>query len=226
MNAVVFVLEVGILRLRKSHWAKKTERNYGRLIFMKEPQQLKGRWREWFGNDNPIYAEFGTGKGNFITTKAKLFPDINFIGVDVQEGVIYYAAEKALAQGVNNLTLVRFDLNIVLDVFAENELDKIYLNFSDPWPKDKHAKRRLTYRGFLEKYQIILKSGGKIEFKTDNRDLFDFSLIEFKEFGIEPINVTYDLHNSGMEGNVMTEYEEKFSFRNQPIHRFEGIVVK
>ncbi len=186
-----------------------------------EPEKYKGRWKELFGNDNPVYIEVGMGKGKFITEMAQLHPEINFIGIEKYSSVLIRAIEKRKELEINNLMFIRMDAENIEDVFEKNEVAGIYLNFSDPWPKDRHAKRRLTSRQFLARYDKILAGDGVIEFKTDNRDLFDFSLEEAPEAGWEIIASTYDLHADERmsEGNVMTEYEEKFSSKGNPIHK-------
>lgn len=186
-----------------------------------EPEKYKGRWKELFGNDNPVYIEVGMGKGKFITEMAQLHPEINFIGIEKYSSVLIRAIEKRKELEINNLMFIRMDAENIEDVFEKNEVAGIYLNFSDPWPKDRHAKRRLTSRQFLARYDKILAGDGVIEFKTDNRDLFDLSLEEAPEAGWEIIASTYDLHadEKMSEGNVMTEYEEKFSSKGNPIHK-------
>lgn len=184
-----------------------------------EPEGMKGTWKDVFGNDNPVHIEIGMGKGRFISTLAQLTPDINYIGIEKYSSVLLRAVEKQDELQLSNLRFIRMDAENIGDVFAEGEVDKIYLNFSDPWPKDRHAKRRLTSRQFLGRYDGILKADGKVEFKTDNKDLFDFSLEEVKEAGWILEAYTYDLHHEAAmnEGNVMTEYEQKFSEMGNPI---------
>lgn len=186
-----------------------------------EPEKYKGRWKELFGNDNPVYIEVGMGKGKFITGMAQIHPEINFIGIEKYSSVLIRAIEKRKELEINNLMFIRMDAENIEDVFEKNEVAGIYLNFSDPWPKDRHAKRRLTSRQFLARYDKILAGDGVIEFKTDNRGLFDFSLEEAPEAGWEIIASTYDLHadEKMSEGNIMTEYEEKFSSKGNPIHK-------
>lgn len=185
-----------------------------------EPKENKGKWREIFGNDNPLHIEIGMGKGKFITELALKNPDINYIGIEKFSSVLIRAVEKMNELELKNLLFIRMDAEEIVDVFEKGEVDKIYLNFSDPWPKDRHAKRRLTSRQFLARYDVILDKDGDINFKTDNRSLFDFSVEEIKEANWEITGLTYDLHNSEMnEGNIMTEYEEKFSAKGNPIHK-------
>ena len=188
---------------------------------LNNPELLKGKWREeYFKNNNPIYVEIGTGKGRFITTLAQNNPDINYVGIEKYSSVLIRALEKQQELQLSNLIFIRMDAENVKDIFEKEEIDKIYLNFSDPWPKDRHAKRRLTSRQFLARYDEFLKKEGTVEFKTDNRDLFDFSVEETKEAGWNIQRITYDLHNSDMnEGNVMTEYEIRFSSEGTPINK-------
>ena len=160
------------------------------------------------------------GKGRFITDLAKANPHINYIGIEKYSSVLIRALEKRQEIELDNLLFIRMDAEDICDVFAPDEVDKIYLNFSDPWPKDRHAKRRLTSKEFFARYNNILKADGVVEFKTDNRPLFDFSLEQVPEAGWNIVTHTFDLHNSPMnEGNIMTEYEEKFSSMGNPIHK-------
>ena len=187
------------------------------------PGDHKGCWaREVFNNSNPVYTEIGMGKGQFINRLAQLHPDINYIGIEKYSSVLIRAIEKAVRSDLPNLRFIRMDAEYIEDVFAPEEIEKIYLNFSDPWPKDRHAKRRLTSGRFLERFAHILKQGGVIEFKTDNRELFDYSVEEAPAAGWEIQSLTYDLHNDPemCEGNIMTEYEEKFSKQGNPICKF------
>lgn len=211
------------MRLRNIPGAKDAieESNY----VVHNVQEKKGKWREVFGNDNPISIEVGMGKGRFIMDMAKRNPLVNFVGIEMYDSVLLRALQKMEEreeQGTRpkNLFFIRMDARELPLVFDEGEVEKIYLNFSDPWPKDRHAKRRLTYRDFWNRYSQILKPEGQVIFKTDNRPLFDFSLEEVTAAGWILDNVTYDLHHSSYaEGNVMTEYEAKFSALGHPIHR-------
>ena len=184
-----------------------------------EPEGMKGTWSEVFNNDNPVRIEIGMGKGRFVSTLAQLNPDINYVGIEKYSSVLLRAVEKQDELNLPNLRFIRMAAEAITEVFDRGEVDRIYLNFSDPWPKDRHAKRRLTSRQFFERYNIILKKDGQVEFKTDNRPLFDFSVEEVKEAGWQLRAVTYDLHNDAKlcEGNVMTEYEERFSAAGNPI---------
>ncbi len=184
--------------------------------------QCPGRWAEMFGNGNPIHIEIGMGKGKFIHTMAKEHPHINYAGIEKYSSVLIRAVRKMEREELGNLKLLRMDAEHITEVFGAGEVDRIYLNFSDPWPKDRHAKRRLPSRQFLARFRQILKPEGSLEFKTDNRELFDFALEELEPAGWEADEVTYDLHSDArlMEGNVMTEYEEKFSCLGQPICKY------
>lgn len=190
-------------------------------LAVNEPTELKGRWKEEFGNENPIRIEIGMGKGKFITTLAQQNPDINYIGIEKYSSVLIRAVEKCEELEVPNLRFIRMEAEYICDVFEDGEIDRIYLNFSDPWPKERHAKRRLTSPQFLASYNIILNQDGVVCFKTDNRKLFDYSVETIEESELWNLkDVTYDLHNSTLaKNNVMTEYEEKFSSKGMPIHR-------
>lgn len=189
-----------------------------------EPAQKKGHWNDVFKNNHPIHIEVGMGKGRFLMDLASQNPNINYIGFEMYDSVLLRALQKMEERTENgtalpNVFFVRMDARELPLIFDTNEVDKIYLNFSDPWPKERHAKRRLTSRQFLERYDAILKPEGVIEFKTDNRPLFDFSLEEINESKWHLVEWTYDLHhNEKMNvGNIMTEYEEKFSSEGNPI---------
>lgn len=184
--------------------------------------EKKGHWNEVFGNSLPIYIEVGMGKGQFITRMASMHPDRNFIGIEKYSSVLIRALEKrGQMADLHNLYFLRMEAEDLPQVFAPGEAAGIYLNFSDPWPKDRHAKRRLPSKEFLARYDQILAPEGRIEFKTDNRDLFKFSLEQAEEAGWTVEQLTWDLHHDPamMEGNVMTEYEERFSAKGNPIHK-------
>ena len=184
--------------------------------------QVAGTWHTLFGNNNPIHIEIGMGKGKFIHTMAKLHPDINYVGIEKYSSVLLRAIQKMEEEELPNLKFLRMDAEDIATVFAPGEVDRIYLNVSDPWPKDRHARRRLPSREFLARYDVILKKEGRIAFKTDNRDLFDFAVEELEPAGWKAEVITYDLHGDEklMEGNVMTEYEEKFSAMGNPICKY------
>lgn len=191
--------------------------------FIANPEVNKGKWKEVFGNDNPIYVEFGGGKGKFSTGMSTLNPNVNFIMVDMVPEVVLKAVEKAKNQKLLNFRLILVDINTIETVFEENEIDRIYLNFSDPWPKKRHYKRRLTYKSFLDKYELILKDQSWIHFKTDNRGLFQYSLNSFAENDMIMKNISLNLHEEELDfENVTTEYEEKFSKQGMPIYRVES----
>lgn len=185
-------------------------------------EQCPGKWKEIFGNVNPIHIEIGMGKGRFIHTMAKGHPDVNYVGIEKYSSVLLRATQKMKAEELPNLKFIRMDAEYIARVFGAGEVERIYLNFSDPWPKDRHARRRLPSREFLARYDIILRKGGRLEFKTDNRELFDFAVAEIEPAGWQADVVTYDLHSDGelMAGNVMTEYEEKFSAMGNPICKY------
>ena len=188
------------MRLRRKPWIEESIKQYTSILFLEEPKDLKGKWSTQFAHpEKPIHVEFGTGKGQFISGMADIHRDVNYIGMEVQEGVIYYAAKKVAEKEppLDNVRLILGDVSEILDIFAPGEVEVIYLNFSDPWPKKRHAKRRLTYRDFLKRYALILKEDGVLLAKT------------------------YDLHNDPTlsRGNVMTEYEEKFSRKGNPVCR-------
>lgn len=190
---------------------------------IKDPEKKKGLWKkEVFGNDNEIHIEIGMGKGRFLMDLAALNPDINYVGIEKYSSVLLRAIQKQEQLLLPNVKFIRMEAENITDVFAPSEVGKIYLNFSDPWPKDRHAKRRLPSREFLGRYDKILKKDGVVEFKTDNKDLFQFALDEVEPAGWNLDAVTYDLHHDETmnEGNVMTEYEEKFSSIGNPIYKY------
>ena len=184
--------------------------------------ERKGKVREYFSNDKPIRIEIGMGKGQFIYELARLNPDINYVGIEKYSSVLLRAIQKMEEEPLDNLIFIRMDAEDITDVFDKDEVDRIYLNFSDPWPKDRHAKRRLESRQFLARYKEILKSKGLIEFKTDNNDLFEFALEEINEEDWILVASTRDLHADAKlnEGNIMTEYEAKFSAAGNPINKY------
>jgi tRNA (guanine-N7-)-methyltransferase len=230
------------MRLRRKPWVDAALEEYRDIVVIKEipfgkvlkpgedglseyaknaNHKMRGCWHEVFGRKAPLHVELGTGKGTFISELAERNPEVNFIGIEAQQDVLFYAAQKVREKGLTNVRLLVFDINHVLDIFAEGEINRLYINFCDPWPKARHARRRLTHANFLAKYRTLLVNGGEIFFKTDNRPLFDFSLEQFAECNLKMDNVTFDLHNSDYQGNVMTEYETKFSGMGTPINRCE-----
>ena len=187
-----------------------------------EPEKYKGNWKQLFGNDYPVRIEIGMGKGRFIMDLARKNPEINYLGIEKYSSVLLRGIQKMELDPMPNLYFIRMEAEEIVDVFGRGEIDRIYLNFSDPWPKDRHAKRRLPSREFLSRYNEILKKDGIIEFKTDNHDLFQFALDELEPAGWHLEQMTEDLHHNAemMVGNVMTEYEEKFSAMGNPIYKY------
>ena len=184
-----------------------------------DPTGFRGCWAaEAFGNHAPVHIEIGMGKGRFITELAQRNPSINYIGIEKYSSVLVRAVQKQEQLQLSNLRFIRMDAEDIETVFAPGEVGRIYLNFSDPWPKDRHAKRRLTSTRFITRYRNIANKGAAVEFKTDNRPLFDFSVESAAEAGCETLYLTYDLHSEPEAAdNIMTEYEEKFSAAGNPI---------
>lgn len=182
----------------------------------------KDKWKEAFGNDHPIHIEIGMGKGRFLMDMAKKYPDINYVGIEKYSSVLLRAIQKQEEEMLPNVLFIRMEAENITEVFGKGEVDQIYLNFSDPWPKDRHAKRRLPSREFLKRFDEILKPDGTVEFKTDNQELFAFALEEVEPAGWHLDAVTHDLHKDSVmnEGNVMTEYEERFSSMGNPICKY------
>ncbi|RBP93807.1 tRNA (guanine-N7-)-methyltransferase [Cytobacillus firmus] len=208
------------MRQRNKPWAKDKLAEYPQYV-ISEPEKYKGKWKEAFDKDQPLHIEIGTGKGRFITGMAKANPETNYIGIELADSVIVTALDRIIEDELPNVKLLNVNANDLRDYFEKGEVNRVYLNFSDPWPKKRHAKRRLTYRSFLEIYENILGDKGEIHFKTDNQGLFESSLMSFSEYGMLLTFVSLDLHNSDYEGNIMTEYEEKFSSRGSRIFRCE-----
>lgn len=213
------------MRMRKKAWAPERLQELTSKILV-DPTIYKGQWKQYFQNNNPLHVEVGTGKGRFISTLASQNPDINFIGVEYVLDIIYYAAQKVTDLQLGNVSLACFDVNNITDIFNEAEIDRLYINFCDPWPKKRHAKRRLTHLDFLARYKQILVQGGEIHFKTDNEQLFEFSLNQIatdRDFQMK--NISLDFHTGNPIGNVMTEYEEKFSSIGMKIFRCEAVYL-
>ncbi|MFZ7333490.1 tRNA (guanosine(46)-N7)-methyltransferase TrmB [Streptococcus pluranimalium] len=209
------------MRVRKRKGAEDYLENHPQYVIL-NPEDAKGKWHQVFGNDNPIHIEVGSGKGAFITGMALQNPNINYIGIDIQVSVLSYALDKVIESQAPNVRLLRVDGSSLTNYFEDGEVALMYLNFSDPWPKTRHEKRRLTYKTFLDTYQQILPEHGEIHFKTDNRGLFEYSLASFSQYGMILKQVWLDLHASNYESNVMTEYEQKFSEKGQVIYRVEA----
>jgi len=210
------------MRLRNKPWAHDKIKEYPDLL-ISSPENFRGKWKkEIFKNDNPIYIEIGMGKGTFINGMAQQHPDINFIGIEKYTSVIVCALELTVEYNLPNVRLLNIDAQTLPAIFESGEISQIYLNFSDPWPKNRHEKRRLTHESFLSMYESILEKGGEVHQKTDNQGLFEFSLESFSGYGLLLKNISLDLHKSDMKGNVMTEYEEKFSKKGNRIYRCEA----
>lgn len=189
---------------------------------VQDPKIRKGNWKGLFGNQHPVHIEIGMGKGRFLMDMAKIHPEINYIGIEKYSSVLIRGIQKMESEELPNLYFIRTDAEEITEIFGKEEIDRIYLNFSDPWPKDRHAKRRLPSHEFLDRYRQILSKDGRLEFKTDNQDLFSFALQQLEPAGWKIEQMTYDLHHDKamMEGNVMTEYEERFSMKGNPICKY------
>ena len=185
--------------------------------YIDNPSEYKGKYNKLFGNNNPIHLEIGMGKGDFIIGMAKKYPDINFIGMEKFDSVLVKATKKLEGTLLPNLKLLWFDADKVDEVF-DKEIDTLYLNFSDPWPKKKHAKRRLTHESFLKKYDNIFKKGKNIIMKTDNRKLFEYSVKSMTDYGYKIEDISLDLHSDEVD-IVETEYEKKFVAKGNVIYK-------
>lgn len=210
------------MRLRNNPDALDILQAHSDLCFV-NPKDMAGKWHDVFGNDHPIFIEIGMGKGDFILENARRYPDINFIGIEKYTTVCAIALNKGIEEHLPNLRYMKEDATVLPAVFAPGEVAQIFLNFSDPWPKKRHAKRRLTYPTFLDIYKILLKEEGHLVLKTDNRGLFEYSLASFANYGLYFNDICLDLHHSeGYEDNIETEYERKFAPRG-PIYRADVI---
>ena len=208
------------MRLRNIPGAKEAVMESAFVV--QRPQEKKGGWAQVYPQTGPIHIEVGMGKGQFLMELARRNPQVNYLGIEMYDSVLLRALQRmAEIDELPNLLFMREDARLLPEIFRKGEVEKIYLNFSDPWPKARHAKRRLTSREFLNRYERILVPEGVVEFKTDNRGLFEFSLEEIREAGWRLLACTYDLHNDAKmcEGNVMTEYEEKFYSLGNPIYK-------
>lgn len=219
------------MRLRGRKGIRENLEQQPELVVL-EPGEYKGKWADLFGNDRPIHVEFGMGKGQFISQMSFRNPDINYIGFDMYDELVRRASDKARnawsereVDTPPNLKLALANIETIENVFEEGEIERVYLNFSDPWPKSRHARRRLTHPRFLTKYRYILNSNGQIHFKTDSETLFEFSLNSFADSGLQMTNISLNLHRDGInEEHVMTEYEQKFMGKGMNIHRVEVII--
>lgn len=207
------------MRVKHKKWAEPLMEVHPEKMVL-DGETLKGHWQERFEKPQLIQLEVGMGKGQFIIGMAKAHPEINFIGLEIESTVAAIALKKALPEELPNLQLIRANGAGLETFFEDHSIDRIYLNFSDPWPKTRHEKRRLTYKSFLANYERVLKPNGKIELKTDNQGFFEYSLTSFNNYGLVFDGVWLDLHHSDEnEGNVETEYEQKFSELGQPIYK-------
>ncbi len=210
------------MRRRKKPGSDEKLLNHKELVF-RHPEELKGKWTDLFKNTNDIHVELGTGRGQFITTLAEENQNINYIGIEIKEEVLLRAVEKAKHKNLRNIVFLWYDVNRIDEIFEKSEISRIYINFCDPWPKQRWTKRRLTHRGFLQKYKNMLKQEGDINFKTDNGPLFEFSLNELSLLDFKLQNITFDLHKNAEEKVVTTEYEDKFIALGMKIFRCEAL---
>ena len=209
------------MRLRKVKNALEKIQEFPNIVIQNATSN-KGKWNEVFKNNNPIYLEIGMGKGKFIIENARRNPDINYIGLELQESVLVRALEKLIEEPLDNLVLLHEDAFELNNIFEDGEIDKIFLTFSDPWPKSRHAKRRLTCSNILNSYRKALKIDGSLEFKTDNRKLFEYSILEFIKNGLEFKELSLNLHED-KEDIITTEYEDKFVAKGNVIYFVEVI---
>jgi tRNA (guanine-N7-)-methyltransferase len=208
------------MRLRNKPWAKEKIEQYPQYV-VSSPEKNKGKWGMVFEKDQPLHIEIGTGKGRFVTDMARANPTINYLGLELQESVIISALERLIEADLPNVKLLHVNAVNITQYFSKGDVSRVYLNFSDPWPKTRHEKRRLTYKSFLQLYEDILPNQGEIHFKTDNQGLFEYSLMSFSGYGLLLKFISLNLHQSDFEGNIMTEYEEKFSEKGNRIYRCE-----
>lgn len=207
------------MRVKHKKWADPLMAEHPELL-VDDATKLKGKWQSRFPKNQPLHLEVGMGKGQFIIGMAKAHPEINFIGLEIQRTVAAIALKKALPEKLPNLQLICGEGEQLTEYFEPGEIDKLYLDFSDPWPKKRHAKRRLTYHTFLSEYQLILQNQGQVELKTDNMGFFEFSVVSMNNFGMKFAGIWLDLHNSDEnDQNVETEYEHKFASKGQPIYK-------
>lgn len=209
------------MRRRKKKGADEKLLSYKDYVVV-NPENFKGKWHEKFENNRPIYLELGMGRGKFLTTLAENNPEINFIGIETKEEVLLRAVEKANEKELKNILFLWADVNKIEEYFKEKEINNVFVNFCDPWPKKRWAKRRLTHERFLEMYKRILVNFGEVHFKTDNEKLFEFALNEFSKGDFKLQNISFDLSASDFEENVTTEYEEKFLSQGLKIFRCEA----
>lgn len=212
------------MRMRNKPWAEDFLLEHEDIVSI--DLSRKGNIQSWFDKVQPIHIEVGSGMGRFITEMAKANPGINYIGIERDKNVMIRIVEKAIEQNINNLRLLTIDAEHLTELFIPGEIDRIYLNFSDPWPKTRHAKRRLTHANFLKVYEAILQEDGEIHFKTDNQGLFEFSIESMSQYGMFLKNINLNLHENEPGDNIKTEYEEKFSAKGFRINRLEASFKK
>lgn len=210
------------MRRRKKKGSDEKLLSYQNYVIKEDIDKLKGIWSNKFNNNNPIHVEFGTGRGKFITTLAKQNPNINYIAMEIKEEVLLKAVEKADEANLNNILFIWGNVNSILDYFDKGEVNRVYVNFCDPWPKTRWSKRRLTHSNYLNKYKEILNDEGEVHFKTDNQDLFEFSLNEIASNDWLLKNISLDLAKNENIENVTTEYEDKFMSQGMKIYRCEA----
>lgn len=210
------------MRRRKKKGSDEKLLSYQNYVIKEDIDKLKGIWSNKFNNNNPIHVEFGTGRGKFITTLAKQNPNINYIAMEIKEEVLLKAVEKADEANLNNILFIWGNVNSILDYFDKGEVSRVYVNFCDPWPKTRWSKRRLTHSNYLNKYKDILNDEGEVHFKTDNQDLFEFSLNEIASNDWLLKNISLDLAKNENIENVTTEYEDKFMSQGMKIYRCEA----
>ena len=208
------------MRMRNKPWADDFLKSHPQIVDVDLNQQYK--MAEWFEKDQPIHIEVGTGMGRFITEMARRHPEINYVAIERDKNVMVRVLEKVKELELENIKLINQDAKLLTEYFVENEVSRIYLNFSDPWTKTRHTKRRLTFSSFLEIYRHILKKDGQIHFKTDNQGLFEYSLESMSAFGMTFDLINLNLHENEPEENIRTEYEDKFSNRGFRIYRMEA----
>lgn len=214
------------MRRRRKKGADEKLLSYEEYV-VNPPEQNKGRWASWFGNENPIHLELGAGRASFSLTHAQRHPNRNYVAIDLKEEVMLPGVEKSFDLGLENISFVWMNIQQIQSVFAPGEVDLIYLNFSDPWPKTRHAKRRLTHRNFLNLYKGILKETGWIHFKTDSDILFEFTLNECAQLGLKMENICLDLHGRAQEEPiVLTDYEKKYITQNKTIYKMQFSLQK
>jgi tRNA (guanine-N7-)-methyltransferase len=208
------------MRLRNKPGAKDKIEQFPQYV-VPTPEKYKGKWNDAFPKEQPLHIEVGTGRGRFVTEMARANPHINYLGIEVFQSVVVDALDRLIDANLPNVKLLMINAADLKEYFSKNDVNRVYLNFSDPWPKSRHEKRRLTFKTFLQQYEDVLVDQGEIHFKTDNQGLFEYSLVSFSHYGLKLKYLSLDLHKSDYEGNIMTEYEQKFSSKGNRIYRCE-----